>query len=125
MGENTGETEAWEPEDETGEVDDGTIICYGLFPENLETKPSAERGIVGSMTTSCSTPAPGTLNAVEKAETSDDGKWIKIRSYVDSGAARSLCPRNHADQFQMVDSADSRKGAGFLTICLQAPPGAI
>ena len=38
-----------------------------------------------------------------------------MRSYVDSGAARSVCPRDFAPQFGIAEIALSRKGEGFQT----------
>ena len=34
---------------------------------------------------------------------------------MDSGAARSVCPKTHGDQFGLAPSAESRRGDGFQT----------
>ena len=39
---------------------------------------------------------------------------MKLRSYVDSGAARSVCPQTHAAQFPLVEDG-KKNGGGFLT----------
>ena len=38
-----------------------------------------------------------------------------LKSVIDSGAARSVCPIKHGDQFGLVSTPQSRAGKGFRT----------
>ena len=40
---------------------------------------------------------------------------IAVDAYVDSGAARSVCPESHASQFAVHPTAASKRGEGFKT----------
>ena len=58
----------------------------------------------------------GELHAVRRFEgerTADGKLWLK--SYVDSGAARSVCSRKFGEHFGIVPTAGSHRGDGFLT----------
>ena len=43
------------------------------------------------------------------------GEKIELRSYVDSGAARSVCGRTFGEQFGLNPTAASARGDGFQT----------
>ena len=49
------------------------------------------------------------------AEPARSPDTIVLRSYVDSGAARSVCPRTFGDQFGLKPTANSRRGECFRT----------
>ena len=40
---------------------------------------------------------------------------VLLQSYIDSGAARSVCPRAHGKQFGLVETEASRRQDGFRT----------
>ena len=46
---------------------------------------------------------------------SDDDRKYMLKSYLDSGAARSVCPLKHGDAFGITPSEQSKKGTGFRT----------
>ena len=121
------------------EADDGTghelndqgaapepLICYGLFPDSnptgntlpwLETRSSSaerekcEHGLHGA-----DQPMIGSINALQDDEGVQNKKGlIRIRSIVDSGCARSVCPPTHAAQFPVVETKESRDRVGFRT----------
>ena len=55
---------------------------------------------------------PG-LNSLSTANNCPDEEIL--RSVIDSGAARSVCPIKHGEQFGLHSTAQSRSGAGFRT----------
>ena len=50
---------------------------------------------------------------LNKVET--EGGWTLVESYIDSGAARSVCPRTHCPGFEVKPSAASRQNEHFKT----------
>ena len=45
----------------------------------------------------------------------DPTKYVLLESFLDSGAARSVCPRTHGDQFGIVPTEASKQNKGFRT----------
>ena len=45
----------------------------------------------------------------------EDGRWMRLSSYLDSGAARSVCPRAFGANFGTAPSEASRRGDAFRT----------
>ena len=97
------------PEGEEEQPDEGDqidynqepLISYALFPENSDPfGPPTERSEPVRLDAILSSENPprrssadaGTLNFISP----DDKKFVKVWSYVDSGAARSVCPVTHA-----------------------------
>ena len=120
------ECEEWNETEENEE----TVICYSLFSDKHgPDKPQADcnslvlptlcstTGTTGPTTTGRTTAAaaaPGTLNALSGTTEQKTG-WQKVWSYVDSGAARSVCPPTHASQFAVKPLDDAQRNTGFLT----------
>ena len=57
----------------------------------------------------------GTLHAMNVCNMKQQDGKILLRSYMDSGAARSVCPRKFGDQFEVRPTLESRRGDGFQT----------
>ena len=56
------------------------------------------------------------LNSLSTSAAPDStSKLVCVRSYVDSGAARSVCPLDFANQFKLSATEASRNGSGFRT----------
>ena len=45
----------------------------------------------------------------------DKTKLVLLESFLDSGAARSVCPKKFGAQFGLVDTPGSRNGEAFRT----------
>ena len=56
-----------------------------------------------------------TLNSMSVPNPSPDDQSVMLKSYVDSGAARSVCPTGFGEQFGLVPAPGSRNGEGFKT----------
>ena len=57
----------------------------------------------------------GGLNSLERAVGKVENGKVKLMSYVDSGAARSVCPKQFGQQFPTVATDASRRKDGFQT----------
>ena len=116
---NMGETDADENEQDHGgeenepSADSETpIICYALFPDG-SFENTARETLFEPLSGFSGRAEMGSLNAMS-ADKPQNNK-VKITSIVDSGAARSVCPANHAQQFPVVETEESRRGIGFKT----------
>ena len=57
----------------------------------------------------------GGLNSLERQTGAAKGKKVKLMSYVDSGAARSVCPKQFGQSFGITVTDAAKRGDGFQT----------
>ena len=93
------------------------MLSYLLVEEDGDRTGECELGYLDASTET------EALNALQQGKI-DDGAdeaglrkkgYVKLMSYVDSGAARSVCPETHAPQFAVEETQASRRGDTFKT----------
>ena len=60
-------------------------------------------------------PLLATLRPMENEEAKEFPGFERLVSYMDSGSARSVCPRTFGPQFPVVATGKSQRGEGFQT----------
>ena len=96
----------------TVELDFGNVYDREQYPTLLACTADDQTGVSGTpILGALSPPVPARGSGCEHMDTSN---YILLESYVDSGAARSVCPRTHGRQFGVVASEGSQRQQGFL-----------
>ena len=83
-------------------------LAFGIFREDTGEAAALSTGIMEH--------AEHVLNNVvkDKDNAAPEG-WTLLQSYVDSGAARSVCPLSHGTQFGIQDTPGSLAKEAFIT----------